>query len=91
MRELVIFLDPQNQAGTDAGDWKDLADKMGCSLSWIRWLGTQTSPTRVLINKWLKDKKTFKDLEQVMIDINRHDAAEEIRKRLSNLEPCSNT
>jgi hypothetical protein len=58
---------------------------MQCSLARIRWLGTQSSPTRILIDKWLEEGKTFKELEQMMIDIHREDAAEEIKKRLPHL------
>ncbi|XP_053393948.1 UNC5C-like protein [Mercenaria mercenaria] len=86
INELVILLDPPNEAGTDAGDWRNLAEKMQCSLARIRWLGTQDSKTRILVEKWLDEGKTFTELEQIMRDINRKDAAEEIRKRFPDLE-----
>ncbi|XP_060592765.1 UNC5C-like protein [Ruditapes philippinarum] len=85
INELIILLDPHNEAGSDAGDYRNLAEKMQCSLARIRWLGTQSSPTRILIDKWLEEGKTFKELEQIMIDIHREDAAEEIKKRLPHL------
>ena len=82
INELVILLDPQNEASSNVGDYRNLADRMKCGLARVRWLGTQSSPTRILIEKWLDEGNSLRDLEQIMRDINREDAAEEIRKRL---------
>jgi hypothetical protein len=90
INELVILLDPQNEASLNAGDYRNLAEKMKCCLARIRWLGIQSSPTRILIEKWLDEGNTFNDLEQIMMDINRADAAEEIRKRMPYLERLNN-
>ncbi|KAL4238720.1 Unc-5 C [Mactra antiquata] len=84
-RQLIILLDPVNSVGTDSGDWRDLASKMGCEISKIRWLGVQSSPTRILLDKWFEDKQDLLDLEQIMIDVNRPDAAEEVRTVINKL------
>ena len=86
-RELIILLDPQNDTCSDAGDWMSLAEKMGCGITRIRWLGTQTSKTRLLVEKWLEEKRTFTELRDILRAINRPDAAVEVEKRLHVLEP----
>ena len=86
-RELIILLDPQNDTCSDAGDWMSLAEKMGCGITRIRWLGTQTSKTRLLVEKWLEEKRTFTELRDILRAINRPDAAVEVEKRLYVLEP----
>lgn len=86
-RELIILLDPDNDYNSDAGDWSTLADKMGCEITRIRWLGTQSSKTRLLIEKWVEDKRSFTELRDLLLSINRPDAASEVEKRLNVLEP----
>lgn len=86
IRELIILLDPDDTC-SDAGDWRALAEKMGCGLTRIRWLGTQTSKTRLLIEKWMEDKRSFTELRDVLFRINRPDAAHEVERRLNHLEP----
>lgn len=88
VKELIILLDVDNPASTDAGNWKDLAEKVGCDVARIRWLEgqKQKSPTEILLEKWIEDKRTFEELEKVMLELHREDAAEEIRKRLKTLE-----
>lgn len=83
MNELIILLDADN---VEASDWKVLAEKMGCGLARIRWLASNKSPTQVLIEQWLADNHTYKQLEELMVAIERPDAAEEIRNRLPNIE-----
>ena len=81
--ELIVLLDPENKAGSDAGNWKDLADKMGCGLARIRWLKAQESPTKILVRKWIHEKKkSLADLKSLLLEINRPDAAYEVDKRL---------
>lgn len=88
IKELIILLDPQSEVNSD---WRNLAEKMDCGLTRIRWLGTQSSPTQVLLEKWLEDGKTFKELENVMKEIHREDAAEEIRKLLKECEQTTDS
>ena len=84
-------MDPKNETSSDAGDYRNLAEKMNCGLARIRWLGTQSSPTRILVEKWLEEGKTFEELEQIMRDIHRDDAAEEIKTRLPALAVCTDS
>lgn len=79
INEVVILLDPENECG----DWRDLAEKLGCDLARIKWLGTQDSPTKVLIDAWLEENRNFSELAEKMIEINRLDVADEIRKRFT--------
>ncbi|XP_052770298.1 UNC5C-like protein [Mya arenaria] len=88
-RELIILLDPANSLHSDAGDWRALAEKMDCSMSRLRWLGAQSSPTRLLMEKWTEGKKPLLELMQILLDINRPDAAEEVKKRLPILDSHS--
>ena len=84
INEIIIHLDPEKVG--DAGDWRDLAEKLGCDLARIKWLGTQSSPTRLLIDMWLDEGHDLSELSQTMKDINRPDVATEIDKRLPGLK-----
>ena len=89
--ELIILLDPENIVGSDAGNWRDLAGKMGCGLARIRWLKSQGSPTKILLTKWIEDEeKALEDLVNLLLEINRPDAADEVTKQLHVVEKRSN-
>ena len=79
INEIIIHLDPETVG--DSGDWRNMAEKLGCDLARIKWLGTQSSPTRLLIDMWLEDNHDLSELSQIMEDINRPDVATEISKR----------
>lgn len=79
INQIIILLDPLKDG--DTGDWRDLAEKLGCDVARITWLGTQSSPTRLLIDVWLEENQSFSELAKIMLEINRPDVAEEINKR----------
>ncbi|KAH3858905.1 hypothetical protein DPMN_101549 [Dreissena polymorpha] len=86
IRELIILLDPLNTSGSDAGDWRHLAEKLNVNVSRIRWLEIQSSPTRLLLETWLESKKPLSELRDILLTINRPDAAGEVDKRLAILK-----
>ncbi|KAK3597870.1 hypothetical protein CHS0354_029451 [Potamilus streckersoni] len=88
-QQLILLLDPKRPACSDAGDWQDLADKMGYSEQYIIWLGSQPNPTELLIGKWRGDGKPYKDLMHLLEEINRLDAVFEIEKLLPFLRESS--
>lgn len=65
----------------NCGDWRDLAERFGCDSARIKWLETQSSPTRLLIDLWLAENNSLSQLSPVMLEINRPDVADEINKR----------
>ncbi|KAH3858906.1 hypothetical protein DPMN_101550 [Dreissena polymorpha] len=86
IRELIILLDPLNTSGSEAGDWRNLAEKLDVNVSRIRWLEIQSSPTRLLLETWLESKKPLSELRDILLTINRPDAAGEVDKRAAILE-----
>ncbi|KAL3873487.1 hypothetical protein ACJMK2_036597 [Sinanodonta woodiana] len=81
-QKLILLLDPKQHACSDAGDWQALAEKMGYNEQDITWLESQQSPTKLLIDKWRDDGKSYKDLMNLLQEINRLDAVFEVKKLL---------
>ncbi|WAR18620.1 UN5CL-like protein [Mya arenaria] len=81
-RELVILLDPENTIQSDAGNWKQMAEQIGYILPRVRWLETQPSPARLILDKWFEDGKTLVELQELLLIIHRPDAASEVEKYL---------
>ncbi|KAL3873489.1 hypothetical protein ACJMK2_036599 [Sinanodonta woodiana] len=82
-RRLVLLLDPKSNTEI-CSDWRGLAEKMGYDQAEINWLNTQGSPTEILIEKWIEKNKSFHELQTVMEEIDRLDAAQEIREVLGS-------
>ena len=84
LNEIIIMLDPEYQG--ESSDWRDFAEKLGCDMARITWLGTQHSPTRLLMDKWLEENQSFRELSKLMLEINRPDVAGEINNKLPSIE-----
>ena len=79
--ELILLLDPPRDM-----DWRVLAEKLGYKMKHITWLDSRRdSPTETLLNCWEAYKKhTFPPhrLMEILRDMGRDDAADEIEKIL---------
>ena len=84
LNEIIIMLDPEHQG--ESSDWRDFAQELGCDMTRITWLGTQHSPTRLLMDKWLEENRSFHELSKLMLEINRPDVAGEINNKLPSIE-----
>ena len=89
-RQLVIMLDPKTDAAlSTAGDWMTLASKVGIGKEEIVWLDTRNgneSPTETVLTRLSELGKTYEQLYNVLIDIERPDAAKLVQEFLNNYD-----
>ncbi|XP_077997052.1 uncharacterized protein LOC144450328 isoform X1 [Glandiceps talaboti] len=77
--ELAILLDPEHPM---QADWRMLASKFGITLDRMKYLERSKSPTQDLLQILLCARKPLSEIYVVLKQIQRLDAAEEVKRYL---------
>ena len=77
-RKLVYCLQPKDVLGND---YRRLADKLGCTYNYIKYLGGTNDPVKTLIKE--KGEMKIVELIPLLEDMERKDVVEELQKILS--------
>lgn len=82
---LIVFLQPIHPLGND---YRLLADKMGYTNDYIKYLTSTNEPVKELITKYEKGDRKIVELESLLKDIERYDVIEELQKYIGRFCFC---
>ena len=78
-QRLVTLLQPRDALGRD---YMTLADKMGYSNEFIKYLGNTNEPVKELIKEYEKGDRKIVELMSLLKDMERYDVVEDLQKYL---------
>lgn len=84
-QKLSVLLEPLDPLGKD---YRLLADKMGYTNDYIKYLGSKNEPVKTLITKYEKGDRKIAELVSLLNDMERYDVVEELQKYIGRFCLC---
>ena len=84
-QKLSVLLEPLDPLGKD---YRLLADKMGYTNDYIKYLGSKNEPVKTLITEYEKGDRKIAELVSLLNDMERYDVVEELQKYIGRFGLC---